>query len=205
MIGTHALRPLPAGVEARQRRHVDRLPGRRRDPRAARSRSRSCTARSPTSRTSSSASAARRARSPSSRTRTWSAVIDAGEDGGHPYIVFEYVAGRDAEAADRRARAGCRSTRPPPTRSRSAAGSPAAHAARLVHRDVKPQNVLIDPEGRAKVTDFGIARSLEAARPDRDGPGARHHRLRLARAGDGPGGRRPHRRLLARRRCSTRC
>jgi serine/threonine-protein kinase len=38
----------------------------------------------------------------------------------------------------------------------------AAHAERLVHRDVKPQNVLIDAEGRGKVTDFGIARSLEA-------------------------------------------
>ena len=36
-----------------------------------------------------------------------------------------------------------------------------AHSAHLVHRDVKPQNVLIDMEGRAKVTDFGIARSLE--------------------------------------------
>ena len=41
-------------------------------------------------------------------------------------------------------------------------GLQSAHLAHMVHRDVKPQNVLIDTEGRAKVTDFGIALSMEA-------------------------------------------
>ena len=52
------------------------------------------------SRTSSSASAARRARSAQLSHPNLVTVIDAGEDGGRPYIVFEYVAGRDAQAAD---------------------------------------------------------------------------------------------------------
>jgi serine/threonine protein kinase len=87
-------------------------------------------------------------------------VIDAGEDGGHPYIVFEYVPGETLKK--RIASQG----RLPLDEATAYAieigrGLACAHAARLVHRDVKPQNVLIDSEGRAKVTDFGIARSLE--------------------------------------------
>ena len=88
------------------------------------------------------------------------AVIDAGEDGGRPYIVFEYV---DGETLKQRID---RLGRLPLDEAAAYAievgrGLAAAHARRLVHRDVKPQNVLIDSEGRAKVTDFGIARELE--------------------------------------------
>jgi serine/threonine-protein kinase len=88
-------------------------------------------------------------------------VIDAGEDDGAPYIVFEYVEGETLK--DRIRRLG----RLPVSEAVAYAieigrGLSCAHSNRLVHRDVKPQNVLIDPDGRAKVTDFGIARSLES-------------------------------------------
>ena len=87
-------------------------------------------------------------------------VIDAGEDGGRPYIVFEYVEG---ETLKRRIQKGGLE----PDEATAYAieigrGLTAAHGRKLVHRDVKPQNVLIDLDGRAKVTDFGIARSLES-------------------------------------------
>jgi eukaryotic-like serine/threonine-protein kinase len=90
-------------------------------------------------------------------------VIDAGEDGGYPYIVFEYVEGETLK--QRIERLG----RLPLDESAAyaieiARGLGTAHLQRLIHRDVKPQNVLIDSEGRAKVTDFGIARSLESDR-----------------------------------------
>jgi serine/threonine-protein kinase len=89
------------------------------------------------------------------------AVIDAGEDGGHPYIVFEYVPGETLKKRiDTEGRLGLDEATA--YAIEIGRGLAAAHAARLIHRDVKPQNVLIDAEGRAKITDFGIARSLEA-------------------------------------------
>jgi len=88
-------------------------------------------------------------------------VIDFGEDSGTPYIVFELVEGETLK--ERIKRLG----RLPVDEAVAYAieigrALSAAHAERLVHRDIKPQNVLIDSGGRAKVTDFGIARSLEA-------------------------------------------
>jgi len=87
-------------------------------------------------------------------------VIDFGEDDGSPYIVLELIEGETLKQRIKRM------GRLPVGEAVAYAievgrALSAAHAAHLVHRDVKPQNVLIDQEGRAKVTDFGIARSLE--------------------------------------------
>jgi serine/threonine protein kinase len=87
-------------------------------------------------------------------------VIDAGEDDSRPYIVFEYVEGETLKERIRRL-----GRLPIPEAVayaiEIARALGAAHSRHIVHRDVKPQNVLIDQEGSAKVTDFGIARTLE--------------------------------------------
>jgi serine/threonine-protein kinase len=93
-------------------------------------------------------------------------VIDAGEEdekGGDgfttPYIVFEYVEGETLKDRIRRhGRLAIAESIAYAIEIARALG--AAHERQIVHRDVKPQNVLIDEEGTAKVTDFGIARTL---------------------------------------------
>jgi serine/threonine-protein kinase len=87
------------------------------------------------------------------------AVFDFGEDASGPYIVMELVDGQDLGAI-------LRDNGPLAPRQASrvsvevAKALHAAHVRGIVHRDVKPSNILVGRDGRVKVADFGIARAL---------------------------------------------
>ena len=87
-------------------------------------------------------------------------IFDVGEHAGRPYIVTEYLPG--GSLADRLTREGAQ----PLGRSlewlgQAAAALDAAHANGIVHRDVKPANLLLDEKDAVKVADFGVASAAD--------------------------------------------
>ncbi|MGD8997272.1 MAG: Stk1 family PASTA domain-containing Ser/Thr kinase, partial [Anaerolineae bacterium] len=86
-------------------------------------------------------------------------VYDVGKDGDRHYIVMEYVDGQDLKTLVRR-KGRLSVSEALEIAAQIAAGVGHAHKADLIHRDIKPQNVLVTPDGQAKVVDFGIARAL---------------------------------------------
>ena len=90
-------------------------------------------------------------------------VFDVGESDGRPFIVMEYVEGHTL--ADELGRHGpLAPERAVDLALQICSGLEAAHASGLVHRDVKPRNLLLRPDGVLKIADFGIARAAESTR-----------------------------------------
>jgi serine/threonine-protein kinase len=92
-------------------------------------------------------------------------VHDFGFDNGQLFIVMEHIPGRDLKTIlHTRGRYSVEEAIP--LIVQACAGIGYAHRAGLVHCDVKPHNMIVTPDGRLKVTDFGIARALSTIMPD---------------------------------------
>src|SRR3954451_12784658 len=91
------------------------------------------------------------------------AVYDQGSDADHVFLVMEYVEGATLRDILRQ-RGRLSPGEPLAVMDHVLAALGAAHTAGLVHRDVKPENVLVTPDGRVKVSDFGLA-PARAGRP----------------------------------------
>ena len=86
-------------------------------------------------------------------------MYDWGADGDTYYIVMEYVRGSDLKSIIQREGRAALQARSPTSARRSAAALSVAHGYDIIHRDIKPHNIMVQPDGSVKVMDFGIARA----------------------------------------------
>ena len=105
-------------------------------------------------------------------------VFDVGEDNGIHYIVMELIEGITLKKYIQRYVQ--RNTKLPVREAVSiliqvAQGIEAAHNNHIIHRDIKPQNIIISREGKVKVTDFGIARAASANTISSNAMGSVHY------------------------------
>ena len=88
-------------------------------------------------------------------------IYDWGLDGETYYIVMEFLRGTDLKTAIQE-RGAVNQRKVAEIGSQVAQALSVAHAASIIHRDIKPQNIMIQPDGNIKVMDFGIARAGDA-------------------------------------------
>lgn len=88
-------------------------------------------------------------------------MYDVGEDNGKYFIVMEYVDGKTLKSLIKK-RGALNLTEAMDIMMQLTSGIACAHDSYIIHRDIKPQNVLILEDGRVKITDFGIAMALNS-------------------------------------------
>lgn len=89
-------------------------------------------------------------------------IYDVGQEDGIDYIVMEYIPGENLKDIIRK-EAPLSIDRALDITKQISAALHHAHQRNIVHRDIKPHNILITPDGQVKVTDFGIARAISAS------------------------------------------
>jgi serine/threonine-protein kinase len=91
-------------------------------------------------------------------------IYDVGEDKGQHYLVLEFLHGRNLlQKIDEAGGQGLPVEEALEYVRQAAAGLAAAHRKNLIHRDIKPQNLVVEPDGLLKIVDFGLAAEAEGA------------------------------------------